>query len=184
MRISGYKILFQMHAFPSSLSIRLDSKTVIPTVCAIPVMKLVCTDVLPGRIQLFAKLICSLNSEIGFSSGLLCKFTYPNRTSLPVGKVLPLIRPTSFQTFPAVSSISSWRYMKPPHSARHGILSSNALLIVQACSDFLPILFHTVQDNRHREEIPFTFSGIFLSWSGLNSITSQPRLSNSSRLSL
>ena len=34
-------------------------------------------------------------------------------------------------------------------------------LLIQACSDFLPILFHTVQDNRHREEFLSHFQEVF-----------------------
>ena len=46
---------------------------------------------------------------------------YPKRLSLPMFLTAPLITPHILCMFPSGSSTSSWRYMKPPHSAMQGM---------------------------------------------------------------
>ena len=118
--ISCKQVSFHMDTLPFSFPVRLHCHAVRTTVCTVPVVEFMSSYQLAGpEISLAPLRRCFPHFSL-VSPDLPAIFTYPNRTSLPVGYVRPSITPVMDIYCRLSSSISPCRYMKPPHSARHG----------------------------------------------------------------
>ncbi len=107
---------------------------------------------------------------------------YPNLVSFPALATFPGITPHILCIFPSESSISSWRYMNPPHSAMQGIPSDTFCLISDIMDPLRSSPSAWSSGYPPDRTIPST-SGRWGSLRGENLTISAPHLSSSSMLS-